>query len=331
MQFSLQSLLLSLIVVWTAIAAFGAWGIALAVGMLGIAFYFRAVVFMPQAVKKAWWVLASLFFSASTIAFLAPQIESAMHSSAYASSLNHLNMIKLALEGYQKNNGSFPPAFIANANGKPMVSWRTLLLPFLEENALYAQYNQKESWDGPSNSKLPAPRELFTWASYCESPTAFSCLAVVGTNTAWRGADPWKPSDLPDGGKHTIVLVETMNSAIPWSEPRDLTVEEAIRAIKAGPHRRDRGYFYEEQPGITAVVLGDGRVAAIPAQTPRETLEALLTINGKEPPVEVDHLFESVGPQAAPQLRWDRIVSLLVLSLSYAVLLFRPIRRIVVV
>ena len=122
-----------------------------------------------------------------------------------------------------------------------------------------------------------------------------------------------------------------MNSGVEWSEPRDLTIEEAIRAIQAGPHRRYRGYFYEEQPGITTVVFGDGRVEYVSAGTPSETLEALLTINDKEGTPELDRVIESAGSRATPNLRWDRIVCLSVLAVFFSVLLLRPMRHDVVV
>ena len=123
------------------------------------------------------------------------------------------------------------------------------------------------------------------------------------------------------------MLVESERSEIQWSEPRDLSVEEAILAIQAGPHGRGGDYFHEEQPGITSVLFGDGRIAHLPAWTPRETLEALLTINEKAAPPDVDRVLASTGPAPAPKLRWDHILSLSVLGISYAVLLFRPIRR----
>ena len=33
-------------------------------------------------------------------------------------------------------------------------SWRVAILPYLEHNPLYRQYNFDEPWDGPNNRKL---------------------------------------------------------------------------------------------------------------------------------------------------------------------------------
>ena len=39
-------------------------------------------------------------------------------------------------------------------SGKPLLSWRVHLLPFLEENELYEQFKLDEPWDSPHNIKL---------------------------------------------------------------------------------------------------------------------------------------------------------------------------------
>ena len=50
---------------------------------------------------------------------------------------NHLKQLALAMHNYHDKYGSFPPAYIADKNGRPMHSWRVLLLPFLEFGPLY--------------------------------------------------------------------------------------------------------------------------------------------------------------------------------------------------
>src|SRR4051812_3837711 len=43
---------------------------------------------------------------------------------------NHLKDIALALHNYHDAYGTFPPAYIADQNGRPMHSWRVLILPY---------------------------------------------------------------------------------------------------------------------------------------------------------------------------------------------------------
>jgi hypothetical protein len=323
MQFSPQSILLCFVVLWTAAAALGtAWGIAATVGLLGTAAYFRTVRFMSRTARRTWWILASLFVVTCGVADFAVGFYFINYPSPMSISLNRLHMVLLGLRGYEQKNGCFPPAFVVNPTGKHKLSWRTLLLPYIEEGALYDQYNQNEPWDGPANSKLPAPHE-FCWSNYPWSETRMTCLAVDGKNTGWGEGKTWKPSDLPDGGKHTIILVAVADSDVKWCEPRDLTVDEAIDVIQAGPLRRDSGYFYYDQPGVTIVGFGDGRVAWLPAHTRRDVLESLLTTSDKASALDIDQIIASAGARPSPALRWDRIGYISLLVASYLLLLLR--------
>ncbi len=67
---------------------------------------------------------------------------------------NHLRQIALALHDYHQVYGCLPPAHVDGPGGKPMHSWRVLILPFLHYDELYRQYDFAEPWDGPKNSLL---------------------------------------------------------------------------------------------------------------------------------------------------------------------------------
>ena len=60
------------------------------------------------------------------------------------------------MHDYHGKNKHFAPAYVADENGKPMHSWRVLLLPMLEQQALYESYDFDEPWNGPNNSRLLA-------------------------------------------------------------------------------------------------------------------------------------------------------------------------------
>src|SRR5262245_44252816 len=65
-----------------------------------------------------------------------------------------LKQIGLALLNYREAYGCFPPPYVADASGRPMHSWRVLILPFIDHAALYREYRFDEPWDGPNNRKL---------------------------------------------------------------------------------------------------------------------------------------------------------------------------------
>jgi RNA polymerase sigma factor (sigma-70 family) len=75
-------------------------------------------------------------------------------AAARRQSLNNLKQIAIAMHNYQDTHGCFPPAAIYGKNGKPLLSWRVLLLPYLEQDNLYRQFHLDEPWDSPHNKKL---------------------------------------------------------------------------------------------------------------------------------------------------------------------------------
>jgi RNA polymerase sigma factor (sigma-70 family) len=75
---------------------------------------------------------------------------------AHQQSLDNLKEIALAMHNYYDIYGFLPPAAIYGKNGKPLLSWRVLLLPFFNQNHLYKQFHLDEAWDSAHNKKLLA-------------------------------------------------------------------------------------------------------------------------------------------------------------------------------
>jgi hypothetical protein len=222
------------------------------------------------------------------IALLLPAVESAREAARRTQCNNNLKNIARALLNYHDDHGAFPPAFIPDKDGKPMHSWRVLLLPYLEYKRRYDQYSFQEPWDGPNNSKLmnpvpdpyQCPTDLFAargtgvWTSY---------VAVVGPRTVWPGASLRKMSEIADGTGGTILVMEDQSTKIPWMEPRDLMLDEALRVLtssdpRVGGIHRQEGFFYD-YAGVRNVALVDGRVAFFSDGLQRNFAAKLLTID----------------------------------------------------
>ena len=104
----------------------------------------------------------------------------------------NLKQIALALHNYHDQYKTFPPAFVNGPDGKAWHSWRVLILPFLGEEKLYAEYRFDEPWNGPRNSLLLKRRpDVFCCfgAKPHISPGHTSYSAIVGDGTAWPGLD----------------------------------------------------------------------------------------------------------------------------------------------
>ncbi len=202
---------------------------------------------------------------------------------------NNLKQIGLALQAYHSQYGSFPPAFVTDANGKPLYSWRVLILPFLDRSDLANQIRRDEAWDGANNAKLTRTTlPVFTCPTDPQfkesSPDFTSYLAVVGPHTAWSGATPRKLSDFENPG-NTILVVESANSGIHWAAPRDLNIGQIPLAINPP----GRSGISCEHPGGANVLYADGHVRFLDDSTDRNKLAEMLDIEGRSdraPPSE---------------------------------------------
>jgi hypothetical protein len=197
---------------------------------------------------------------------------------------SNLRLISLALANYEFVNKSLPPAFVADADGRPMHSWRVLILPYLDQQDLYDEYRFDEPWDGPHNSRLAnrcpevfrCPEDMKRYGH----PNAWntSYVAVVGTEAVWQGQEPAKYRDISDGTPNTIILVESADCGIPWMEPRDLVLEEMPFTINSPS---GKGISSAHKDGAF-VALAEGRIAFLNASLKGETVRALLTRDGGE-------------------------------------------------
>jgi hypothetical protein len=185
----------------------------------------------------------------------------------------------LAVANYHETYGCFPPAYVADRDGKPMHSWRVLLLPFLEQRALYDAYDFAEPWDGPNNRKLAdrVGRIYLRSGLNSDQVRTTSFLAVIGPETAWRGDRSLSYKDLADGSHDTLLVVEVPDGQFLWMEPRDLSFDRMSFRINDGS-----GRGLGSRLGGARVVSADGTVRALPDGFDPVKLRAMLTANGGE-------------------------------------------------
>jgi hypothetical protein len=195
-----------------------------------------------------------------------------------------LNQIQMALLNYHDTYGRLPPAYIADAEGRPMHSWRVLLLPFLDEQDIYNEYDFSEPWNGPHNRRLEhrINKHLIHCPSgpHREDSVVTDFVAVTGPGTAFPGAEALSFEDITDGPENTILFVEIANSDIHWMEPRDLDVREMSFVV----NNPERPSISSPHPAGPGVVFADAITVYRLSRTLRpETLHSLTTIARGEP------------------------------------------------
>jgi len=185
----------------------------------------------------------------------------------------------LAVANYHETYGCFPPVYVADRDGKPMHSWRVLILPFLEQKELYNAYNFAEPWNGPSNRNLVSRVGNIYLRSGLESEQnrTTSFVAVVGPQTVWPGSTATAYKNLRDGSHETLLVVEVPDGQFLWMEPRDLEFDSISFRINDGS-----GRGLGSRLGGARVVSADGTVRTLPDDFDPEKLRAMLTANGGE-------------------------------------------------
>lgn len=191
-----------------------------------------------------------------------------------------LHRIGRALMSYEADHGTFPPAYLADEDGKPMHSWRVLILPYLDEGMLYEQYNFDEPWDGPNNILLSNQMpDCFGCPADPEAASMeTSYMVIVGPGTMFPGAEAVGRGQCLDGMNITLCVVEVANSSIAWTEPVDLDAGKMTFEITAG----SQGEIGSNHPGGAHVLYCDGSVLFLPNTTSPDELEAYSTRAGGE-------------------------------------------------
>ncbi len=261
----LSTLLLVFLFIASGVAAFGLW-------VLPPAGYVLALLLGIWAVRAGhWWAWFLLAFVVCVVLLvLFPPIPTPRCIlTRWRCCDNNLKKLALALHCYHDHYGCFPPAVVRSAEGKPVHSWRVLILPYLDCAALYEQYDFSEPWNGPNNRQLVS-----------EMPCCYCCpsaqrknpeqhvtnyVAVTGPGTFWPPQGAARRQDTKDGMCNTLLLVELNNSDICWMEPRDLSLpnrenpESWPGQIPRG-HLRKSGYFVVEKQEGGNVALASGAV-----------------------------------------------------------------------
>ncbi|MBU4272786.1 MAG: DUF1559 domain-containing protein [Planctomycetes bacterium] len=237
----------------------------------------------PRSKAKITCLIVFILFFVVGVVFLWCAVLAAREAARDCACRCHLKQITLAMHNYHQAYKCLPPAYIADADGKPMHSWRVLLLPYLSSYDVYKRYRFDEPWDSPNNLAVAAVAKEAALLFHCPSQPEVdypitNYVMVVGPHTISDGPHSRKFEEIIDGISNTIMVVEVADSGIRWTEPRDLQFDEI-----------DFGINGEKRPGIGSyhrqkihVAMCDSAVITLADSTPPEVVKALTTIDGGE-------------------------------------------------
>jgi hypothetical protein len=181
--------------------------------------------------------------------------------------LNNLKQIGLAMHIYHDANNRLPPAAapapagapnfpfppVPNPN-RPAVSWRVLLLPYLEQGHLFNQYRMDEPWDSANNRNvLNQMPEVYAAGRKKPGQTTTPYQVFVGPGTPFEPGAQVTITGIPDGTSNTIFVAESATE-VPWTKPEDMPFTLNGPLPKLG--NPSRNTFF--------VVMGDSSIRIVP-------------------------------------------------------------------
>ena len=187
--------------------------------------------------------------------------------------IDNLTSIGAAITRHTEAKRRFPASAIYSSSGRPLLSWRVELLPYLGYEELYKQFRLEEPWDSPHNQLLLP----YIPAQY-QSPERFdektNYLAPIASFTAYQGKRGMGTRKIEDGLENTVVVLEADDeAAVPWTEPADLTLNLYRLNTNVGNLRQD-GFF---------VIWGNGEITRIRPDATEAELRSVFTIDAGEP------------------------------------------------
>lgn len=191
-----------------------------------------------------------------------------------AESTRNLEQLGRALGDYHRRYGQFPPAApYVDRSGKPLLSWRVGLLPFLGADALQREFHLDEPWDSPHNLKMAGrmPKVFQTPGGPAGPKTCY--LAAVGPGTIMAPLQGARREMVSDGPENTLIVVEAdPERAVVWTQPAEWQFVPAQPDDALG---RLRGDFF-------LALAADGLVHRVPRTAPADVLRAAFTARGGE-------------------------------------------------
>ena len=229
----------------------------------------------PKRFRLAEFVIAVLVLGL-LVALLLPATRQTSEAARRNGCGNNMRQIALAIRNYESATGHFPPAYTVDENGNRLHSWRTLILPYIEEQALYDTIDLSKPWDHPDNAQAreatvpPYVCPSGKWAD--EAMTTY--LAIDGADCCFNGSTPRLLSEITDSHHKTLMVIEVAEDmAVHWMSPRD-TSTQAIEKMSLESEL--------SHSGIVIASFIDNHTSAISLEVDIEELSGAASVAGGE-------------------------------------------------
>src|SRR5262245_46018571 len=128
------------------------------------------------------------------------------------------------MHGYEGKHGSLPPVAIADKEGRPLLSWRVAILPWIEQEDLYREFHLDEPWDSAHNltliDRMPATYKVRSRHVNQTASTTY-IQVITGVGTPFELGRTVKLTDFRRGSSNTILIMEGAEPVV-WTKPEDI-------------------------------------------------------------------------------------------------------------
>ncbi len=227
----------------------------------------------PSQPRFAWGCLKWFLLAGIGLVLLAlflPATRSAPEAARRTQCKNNLKQIGLALHNYHEEYGTFPPAYTVDAQGSPLHSWRTLILPYLDQLPLYKSIDLSRPWNDPVNAKASKTSlPIYRCPSTHSPANQTSFLVIIAPNGCFPGPASRSLSSITDDASETLMVLEVNDRSVPWMSPVDADQDTVL---EFGPDNR-HGHL-----GGFHALLCDGSVRFLSDNLRAATRQALISI-----------------------------------------------------
>ncbi|MBX9628184.1 MAG: DUF1559 domain-containing protein, partial [Gemmataceae bacterium] len=164
---------------------------------------------------------------------------------------NQLKQILLAIHNYHAAYNRFP-GDITDKDGKPLLSWRVALLPFMEQEQLYKAFAFDEPWDSAHNKKLLGSLpKVYQLPGQAAGGTKTVFQGLAGPGTLFERRKKITLASVTDGTSNTLAVLAA-GEPVEWTKPADIPFDPENPKVPASPY-----------PNVLIVGIADGSVKAI--------------------------------------------------------------------
>lgn len=208
------------------------------------------------------------------IALLLPARRVAREPVRRAQCLNNLKQISLALIMYEETFHTFPPAYTVDENGNRLHSWRTLILPFVEQAALHKKIDFSKPWNDPANREaIETDLPCYLCPSAADIPPGHTTyMAVIAPDGVFTGSDGRKLVEITDDHADTLMVVEVEAARhVHWMKPADVDEDwlRGLASIEETPHS-----------GAVNAAMVEGKAVHLGTNLGPEALRAMISVAG---------------------------------------------------